>query len=41
MYADKAMGMSEGYGGGGAIAPSFEPGQQDITQQMTLVFEIK
>lgn len=41
MYADKAMG----FGGGGmaepAMAPSVEPGSQEITQTVTLVFEVK
>ena len=41
MYADK---MALGYGGGGAeaaIAPSMEPGSQDVVQTVTLVFEVK
>lgn len=40
MYADK---MAAGYGGGAseAIAPSMEPGSQDVIQTVTLVFEVK
>ena len=39
-YADKAMGI----GGGGtepAMAPNVEPGSQEVTQSVTLVFEVK
>ncbi len=39
IYADKAMGF--GGGGGEAIAPSVEPGSQDVVQTVTLVFEVK
>lgn len=40
MYADK---MAVGYGGAASetIAPSMEPGSQDVTQTVTLVFEVK
>lgn len=40
MYADK---MAVGYGGAAAesIAPSMEPGSQDVMQTVTLVFEVK
>lgn len=42
MYADTRMGMAEGgYGGGAAPQPYIEPGQQEITQQVTVLFEIK
>lgn len=39
LYADKAV-MAEGIGGGG-YSPTVEPGQQDVVQQITLVYEIK
>lgn len=40
MYAEKAMGV--GMGGGAAnVAPSIQPGSQDITESMTVVFEVK
>lgn len=35
---DKAMGMG---GGGAAVAPNIEPGSQEITQTVTLVFEVR
>jgi uncharacterized protein YggE len=38
MYADKAMGMG---GSAEAIAPSVEPGSQEVTQTVTLVFEVR
>ncbi len=38
MYADKAVAM-EGIGGG--AGPSIEPGEQDVIQRVTIVFEIK
>lgn len=40
VYAGAAMGM----GGGGmdkSVAPNVEPGSQDITESMTVVFEVK
>lgn len=38
MDAAKGLGMG---GGGTSVAPNVEPGSQDITQTMTVVFELK
>lgn len=36
-----ADSMAYGKGGGGSIAPSVQPGTQDITESMTVIFEVK
>ena len=38
-YASKAVGM--GGGGMDSVAPNIEPGSQDITETMSVVFEVK
>lgn len=40
-YADMAMGRGGGGGGLGLVAPNIEPGSQEITATITVVFEVK